>query len=119
MIHIFLDIWHWLQEVLGFNAGVPGHTTRWYNGVSGSGSDIGELVLIGSIITLYKHHNCAVPRCPRIAHKKYEVPETKQYVCHRHHTQYWHDLLVKQYKEDYPHQYRLINRKSKKGLQNG
>jgi hypothetical protein len=77
---------------------------------SGIGSDFSEIAIIGAVIATYKHHNCAVPRCPRIAHRKYEIKETKQYTCRHHHTQYWHDLLVGQYKEDYPEQHAFINK---------
>lgn len=103
---IFVHIWWWLQKFFGASntAGVA------YGFWSGSVSDIGEVVLLGALIGVYKHHNCAIPRCPRIAHKKFEVKETHQYTCHHHATPYWHDLLLQQYKEDYPEQHRLINR---------
>lgn len=110
MGHFILIIWHWLQEFLGINTGIPGHTVRWYNFWSGFGSDLGEVTVIGGAIMIYKHHNCAVPRCPRIAHRKYEIKETKQYTCRHHHTQKWHDLLVKQFKQDYPDQHKFINK---------
>ena len=39
------------------------------NGITfgpGFGSDLGELVIIGSIITVYRHNNCAIKGCWRI-----------------------------------------------------
>lgn len=110
MIHIWFAIWHWLREVLGVNIGIPGHTPRWYNGESGSGSDIQELAIIGFIIGLYHHHNCPVPRCPRLTHKKFPVKGTPLYTCHHHATPRWHMLLLKQYKEDYPQQHKMLNK---------
>lgn len=77
---------------------------------SGIGSDFSEITIIGGALLLYKRHNCSVPRCPRLSHHKYEVKETKQYTCRPHHTQYWNNLLISQYKEDYPEQHALINK---------
>lgn len=102
MINLLQDFLNW--------TGANNTSGNQYGFWSGFGSDLGEIVLLGGAITLYKRHNCAVPKCPRIAHKKYEVKETKQYTCRTHHTQYWHDLLVAQYKEDYPDQHAFINK---------
>lgn len=57
-MHAILLIWHWVQEVLGINIGVPGHTPRWYNFTSGSGSDIAELALLGTA-----YHWLSATRC--------------------------------------------------------
>lgn len=105
-MHWLQHIWYWIEVHTG-TVNEPG---PYYGFWSGFGSDIGEIALLGAIIATYKHHNCAVPRCYRIAHKKYEIKETKQYVCRKHHTQKWHDLLIEQYKEDYPEQHKLINK---------
>lgn len=102
MINLFNDFLNW--------TGSNNTSGNQYGFWSGFGSDLGEIAIIGSLLAVYKHHNCAVARCPRIAHRKYEIKETKQYTCHKHHTQYWHDLLVKQYKQDYPEQHAFINR---------
>lgn len=83
---------------------------RGYQFWSGIGSDFSEIAIIGAVLAHIRHHNCSIPHCPRIAHKKYEIKETKQYTCRKHHTQYWHDLLVEQYKEDYPEQHEFINK---------
>lgn len=109
MIHILQAIQHWLAVQTGTYI-PPGQYSDHYNFWSGFGSDIGEITIIVAILATYKHHNCSVPRCPRLAHKKYEIIETKQYTCHHHHTAYWHDLLVEQYKQDYPEQYKHINK---------
>jgi hypothetical protein len=100
MFHIFLN---W--------SGSSNPSGNQYGFFSGFGSDLGEVAIIGAVGATYKHHNCAVPRCWRIAHHKYEIKETKQYTCRMHHTQFWHDLLIKQYKQDYPQQHKLINKK--------
>jgi hypothetical protein len=103
MINLFHDFLNWT----GSNNTAGNQYGFW----SGFGSDLSEFALFGLLIGLYKHHNCAVPQCPRIAHKKYEIKETKQYVCRKHHTKCWHDILIKQYKQDYPEQHKLINQK--------
>lgn len=112
MFHLYHIIAHWLAVQTGTYI-APGQYSDHYNFWSGFGSDISEFVLLAGAFTIYKHHNCAVPRCPRLAHKKYEIKETKQYVCRKHHTAHWHNILIKQYKQDYPEQHKLINKGKK------
>lgn len=104
MIDLFHDFLNW--------TGSNNTSGNQYGFWSGFGSDLTEFFALGAVLGLYKHHNCAVPRCPRLAHKKFEVKGTHQRTCHHHATPYWHDLLLKQYKEDYPAQHRLLNRDS-------
>lgn len=106
MIHLIEHVFHTFLNW----SGASNPSGNQYGFWSGFGSDLSEFALLGLLIGLYHRHNCAVPRCPRIAHKKFEVKETKQYTCHKHATPYWHKLLIKQYKEDYPEQHKLINR---------
>lgn len=109
MFHLLHIIQHWLAVQTGTYI-APSQYSDHYNFWSGFGSDITELALIAGAIGLYKRHNCAVPHCPWIAHSKYEIKETKQYTCRGHHTQYWHDMLVTQFKQDYPDQHKFINK---------
>jgi hypothetical protein len=106
MIHLVRTIWWWIEV----HTGTVNESGPYYGFFSGFGSDLSEIALLGFIIGMYHRHNCAVPHCPRIAHKKFEVEGTHQRTCHKHATPYWHDLLLKQYKEDYPEQHKLLNR---------
>jgi hypothetical protein len=49
----------------------------------GIGSDLGEVTLIAAIVVAYRHHNCYVPRCPRLGHID---PEHGHPACKRHHS---------------------------------
>jgi hypothetical protein len=106
MIHFIQHLWYWIEV----HTGTVNESGPYYGFFSGFGSDLSEIALFGFIIGMYKHHNCAVPKCPRIAHKKFEVEGTHQRTCHHHATPYWHTLLLKQYKEDYPEQHKLLNK---------
>jgi hypothetical protein len=66
---------------LGHFFGADGR--QWYNFWSGIGADIGELVLLGGALGIYRKHNCHVKGCWRIA--KQEVVGTSWVVCHHHH----------------------------------
>ncbi len=113
MFHPLVHLWWWFQSVTG----TDNTSGRPYGFWSGFGSDLGEIAILAGLITIYKHHNCAVPRCPRLAHKRFEVKETHQRTCHKHATKYWHDLLLAQYKEDYPEQHALLNPKTTETIQ--
>lgn len=105
MIHFIVHFWWWLKHATG----TDNTTGQPYGFWSGFGSDITEFALLVGAVGLYHRHNCAVPKCPRLAHKKFEVNGTHQRTCHHHATLYWHNLLLKQYKEDYPEQHKLLN----------
>jgi len=49
----------------------------------GIGSDLGEVTLIAAVVVAYRHHNCYVPRCPRLGHID---PEHGHPACKRHHS---------------------------------
>ena len=61
--------WHVVQHWLAVHTGssnTPG-TPPNYNFWSGSGSDLGEVAIIGGIITLVRKHTCHEPKCYRIS----------------------------------------------------
>jgi hypothetical protein len=66
---------------LGHLVGTDGE--EFYNLWSGLGADIGQLVLLGGAIGLYRKHNCHVKGCWRIG--KQQVVGTSWVVCHKHH----------------------------------
>lgn len=75
-----MGVWHWLLWV----SGSSNVSDKWYGFWSGFGSDIGEVVLIGGLITIVRHHNCHVSGCwhlgrHQIAGGRYKVCTS----CHR------------------------------------
>lgn len=56
---------------------------NYYQWWSGAGSDLGELLLLGGLITLTRHHNCHVRHCWRIG--LHAVEGTPYRVCRMHH----------------------------------
>src|SRR5665213_2928055 len=97
-MHIVSLIWHWLLNATGTNISTNG--SKWYNFWSGFGSDIGEVVIIGSLISLYKQHNCPVKVCWRIG--RHPVEATQYKTCHKHATIETHKQLHKEHKTKYP-----------------
>lgn len=70
---------NWLAHVLG----VDDVSGRWYGFWSGFGSDLGELAIVGGLVTLVRHRNCHVHRCWRLG--RHPVAGTQFTVCRRHH----------------------------------
>jgi hypothetical protein len=52
MIHI----WHWILNFTGINYGQNSFATHMYNFWSGFGGDITEFAIVGTLITIYRHH---------------------------------------------------------------
>lgn len=102
MINLFWDVLNW--------TGANNTAGNQYGFWSGFGSDLTEFALVGGAVGMYVHHNCAVPRCPRLARKHWQVKGTPLRTCHKHATTEWHKLLLKQYKEDYKEQHKLFNK---------
>lgn len=77
-----LVFWHdtsaWFLRYTGSNdEGGP-----IYGFVSGTGGAIPDLLILGSIVTFYRHANCHVKGCPRIGKP---VDGTPYRACHVHH----------------------------------
>jgi len=69
---------HWLGYWLGLtNAAGP-----VYSFWSGFGSDLGELALLGGVISIARHGNCHVRGCLRFGKP---VAGTPYRACHTHH----------------------------------
>jgi hypothetical protein len=85
-----ISIWYWAVHTLGVDNGLPYGTWNWYNFLSGSGSDIGELTLAGAVSAgiygWYRKNNCHEPACRRIALHHLAGGEFR--VCRRHHPDY-------------------------------
>lgn len=70
---------HWLAVHTGSD-----HTAGnsvYYNFFSGSGSDIGELAIVGGLVGIYRRHNCHQRWCWRIARH----PHGPYFLCSKHH----------------------------------
>ena len=98
--HIFHVFLNW--------SGSSNPSGNQYGFWSGFGSDLGEIAILGSIVGLYKHHNCAVKGCVRIAH--HPVRGTNLKTCHKHATVAIHNKIRKEHKENYPDQHELLNK---------
>lgn len=78
-------VWSWILVVTGIKAS---SSPYWYNFWSGFGSDVGEVVLIGALVGVIRHHNCHVKGCWRLgAHPVYrpDGTPTPYRTCKTHH----------------------------------
>lgn len=75
---------HWFLHF----SGTDNETGRWYAFWSGFGSDLGELAVVGGLVTMVRHHNCGRRGCLRLAH---ELDADGRLACHRHHSKYQND----------------------------
>lgn len=76
--HAF-SFWTWL----GHFTGTSDESGPGYGFFSGIGSDIGEIVLIGAIAQVVRHHTCHQKGCRRIG--MHRVGDSPYRVCVRHH----------------------------------
>jgi hypothetical protein len=74
---------HWLAHVLGADYGLPYGHFSFYDFESGSGSDLGEVAIVGGLLSVYRRHNCHVHGCWRVG--RHKVAGTDHVVCRRHH----------------------------------
>lgn len=68
----------WLEHVLGIDNG----SGAWYLWWSGAGSDLGEITIVGALVTVYRRNNCEVQKCWRLG--RHKVEGTGHMVCRRH-----------------------------------
>lgn len=68
---------NWLVTILG----ISDESGRWYAFWSGFGSDLGELAVVGGLVSLYRKHNCHVRGCFRVGRH----PVDGYIVCAKHH----------------------------------
>lgn len=73
----FSHLWWWVE----IHTGIVNEGSVYYAFWSGFGSDIGEVVLIGGIIAVVRHHTCAHRPCWRIGR---HVTVDGHKLCHRH-----------------------------------
>ena len=67
---------HWLEHIFGLDNG-SGTAYLFWSGICG------DLFLVGGAWAIYRHHNCHVAGCPRIA--RHEVVGTPYKTCRKHH----------------------------------
>jgi hypothetical protein len=72
------DSAHWFLHYTGADA----EAGTWYGFWSGFGGAIPDFLILGSIVTVYRHHNCHVKGCYRIGRS---VEGTPYIACPRHH----------------------------------
>ncbi len=72
------DSAHWFLRYTGADA----ESGSWYGFWSGFGGSIPDFLILGSIITVYRHHNCHVKGCPRLGKP---VDGTPYLACPKHH----------------------------------
>ena len=70
--------------------GISNEAGPWYGFWSGFGSDIGELAILGGLVTVVRHWNCCVPGCWRLGHPD---PEHGHPACRHHHSRRDHPAL--------------------------
>lgn len=75
--------WHWLIVHLSQETGTSNASSRAYDFWSGFGSDLGEVALVGGIVSLVRQKNCHVHHCLRLG--KHNVDGTPFVVCAKHH----------------------------------
>jgi hypothetical protein len=74
----WIDSAHWFLRYTGADA----ESGTWYGFWSGFGGAIPDFLIIGSIFTVYRHHNCHVKGCLRLGRP---VDGTPYLACPVHH----------------------------------
>ena len=69
VIVFWTDSAHWFLRYTGADA----ETGTWYGFWSGFGGAIPDFLILGSILTVYRHHNCHVKGCLRLGKPVEEV----------------------------------------------
>jgi hypothetical protein len=78
VIIYWADSAHWFLRYTGADA----ESGTWYGFWSGFGGAIPDFLILGSIITVYRHHNCHVKGCLRLGKP---VEGTPYLACPVHH----------------------------------
>jgi hypothetical protein len=78
VIIFWADSAHWFLRYTGADA----ESGTWYGFWSGFGGAIPDFLILGSIITVYRHHNCHVKGCLRLGKP---VEGTPYLACPAHH----------------------------------
>ena len=81
---VCLVVAYWTDSAQWFlkYAGADDASGTWYGFWSGFGGSIPDFLILGSIITVYRHHNCHVKGCLRLGKA---VEGTPYLACPRHH----------------------------------
>jgi hypothetical protein len=74
-------VW-WLLHWVAVHTGTVNEPGPYYGFFSGVGSDLGEVALVGGMVTLVRHRNCEVHRCWRLGRHQTAAGHR---VCRRHH----------------------------------
>ncbi len=95
--------WHVLQHWLAIHTGTLNEPGPYYGFWSGFGSDIAEFGIIFGLFAAYRHHNCHVKGCPRLARHEYEMNGVQYKLCRKHHpvvtTKLTHEQFVRYHEE--------------------
>ncbi len=78
VVVFWTDSAHWFLRYTGADA----ESGTWYGFWSGFGGAIPDFLILGSIITVYRHHNCHVKGCLRLGKP---VDGTPYVACPTHH----------------------------------
>jgi hypothetical protein len=78
VVVFWTDSAHWFLRYTGADA----ESGTWYGFWSGFGGAIPDFLILGSIITVYRHHNCHVKGCWRLGK---QVDGTPYLACPMHH----------------------------------
>ena len=78
VIVYWTDSAHWFLRYTGADT----ESGTWYGFWSGFGGSIPDFLILGSIVTVYRHHNCHVKGCWRLGKA---VDGTPYVACPQHH----------------------------------
>jgi hypothetical protein len=83
MWHLWFPLQHWLA----IHTGTDNEAGPYYGFLSGAGSDIGEITLIGGMLAIYRKHNCHTGWCLRFGHHDFtdEATGISYRLCRKHH----------------------------------
>jgi|SRR5579871_6299580 len=84
LVLVVLVIAYWTDSARWFMkyTGADVESGPWYGFWSGFGGSIPDFLILGSIITVYRHHNCHVKGCLRLGKP---VEGTPYLACPQHH----------------------------------